>query len=119
MAPLELIFSDVWDPILIFCGSKYYISFINDFYKFMWVYLMNDRTDVHHIFFISQAHVEHLLDTKIKCVQSNWGGEYQKLHNQFFIKWAPPIMCHVLIPISKMVQLNTNIIVLLKSVSFS
>jgi transposase InsO family protein len=29
-------------------------------------------------------HVERLLDTKIKCVQSDWGGEYQKLHTQFF-----------------------------------
>jgi hypothetical protein len=33
-----------------------------------------------------QAHVERLLDTKIKCVQSNWGGEYQKLCHQFFLK---------------------------------
>jgi hypothetical protein len=33
-----------------------------------------------------QAHVERLLDTKIKCVQSDWVGEYQKLHHQFFLK---------------------------------
>jgi hypothetical protein len=25
--------------------------------------------------------LERLPDTKIKCVQSDWGGEYQKLHN--------------------------------------
>jgi transposase InsO family protein len=33
-----------------------------------------------------QVHVERLLDTKIKCVQSDRGGEYQKLHHQFFLK---------------------------------
>jgi hypothetical protein len=33
-----------------------------------------------------QAHVERLLDTKIKCIQSDWGGEYQKLYHQFFLK---------------------------------
>jgi transposase InsO family protein len=32
----------------------------------------------------NRTHVERLLDTKIKCVQSDWGGEYQKLHTQFF-----------------------------------
>jgi hypothetical protein len=28
--------------------------------------------------------VERVLDAKIKCVQSDWGGEYQKIHNTFF-----------------------------------
>lgn len=37
-------------------------------------------------FFIFQTHVKCLIDTKTKCVQSNQGGEYQKLHNQFFTK---------------------------------
>jgi hypothetical protein len=83
--PLELIHSDVSGPAPISVGGyKYYISFIDDFKKFTWIYLMVDRTDVQHIFLTFQAHVERLLDTKIKYVQSNWGGEYQNLHNQFF-----------------------------------
>jgi hypothetical protein len=45
---------------------------------------MTDRTDAQRLFVQFQAHVERLLDTKIKCVQSDWGGEYQKLHTQFF-----------------------------------
>ena len=72
-SPLELIFSDVWGHAPPFVGGfKYYISFIDDFSKFSWIYLQ------------FQAHVERLLDTKIKCVQSDWGGEYQKIHNTFF-----------------------------------
>jgi hypothetical protein len=40
---LELIFSDVWGPTPTFVGGfKYYISFIDDFSKFTWIYLMND-----------------------------------------------------------------------------
>jgi hypothetical protein len=84
-SPLQLVFSDVWGPAPISVGGyKYYISFIDDYSKFTWVYLMQDRTEVQRIFLQFQAHVERLLDTKIKCVQSDWGGEYQKLHNQFF-----------------------------------
>lgn len=45
---------------------------------------MKDRTVAQHIFRLFQAHVERLLNTKIKSVQSDWGGEYQKLHTQFF-----------------------------------
>jgi hypothetical protein len=45
---------------------------------------MVDRSDFQHIFLKFQAHVERFLDTKIKYVQSDWGGEYQHLHNQFF-----------------------------------
>jgi hypothetical protein len=35
---------------------------------------MHDRSEAQHIFVQFQTHVEHLLDTKVKCVQSDWGG---------------------------------------------
>jgi hypothetical protein len=83
--PLEIIHSDVWGPTPISVGGyKYYISFIDDFMKFTWIYLMVDRTEAQHIFLQFQKHVERLLDNKIRCVQFDWGEEYQKLHNQFF-----------------------------------
>jgi hypothetical protein len=44
--PLEIIHSDVWGPAPICVGGyKYYISFIDDFTKFTWIYLMVDRID--------------------------------------------------------------------------
>jgi hypothetical protein len=45
---------------------------------------MHARTDVPRIFIEFKTHVELLLDRKIKCIQSDWGGEYQKIHNTFF-----------------------------------
>lgn len=45
---------------------------------------MHDRTEAQCIFVEFQVHVQRLLDTKIKRVQSDWGGEYQKMNNQFF-----------------------------------
>lgn len=83
---LELVFSDVWGPAPQSVGGyKYYISFIDDFSKFSWIYMMHDRTEAPRIFLQFKVHVERLLDTRIKCVQSDWGGEYQKIHNQFFL----------------------------------
>jgi transposase InsO family protein len=84
-SPLELIYSDVWGPAPVSIdGYKYYISFIDAFSKFKWIYLMHDRTDARRIFLQFQAHVERRLNKNIKCVQSDWGGEYKKLHNRFF-----------------------------------
>lgn len=59
------------------------MSFIDDFSKFTWIYLLKTRADVFTVFIHFQTVVERLLNKKILCVQSDWGGEYQKL-NTFF-----------------------------------
>jgi histone deacetylase 1/2 len=77
-SPLELVFSDVWGPALESFGRfKYYVSFIDDYSKFTWIYLLKKKS---HIF---QNLVERLFDKKILAMQTYWGGEYQKL-NSFF-----------------------------------
>jgi hypothetical protein len=85
LSPLELIYSDVRGPAPQSAGGfKYYISFIDAFSKFTWTYLMHDRSEAPCFFLQFQTHVERLLGTKIKIVQLDWGGEYQKIHNTFF-----------------------------------
>jgi transposase InsO family protein len=82
--PLELIFSDVWGPASDSFGNKnYYVSFIDDFSKFVWIYLIKHRSEVFSIFHQFQALVERRFERKIINVQSDWGGEYEKL-NSFF-----------------------------------
>lgn len=36
-----------------------------------------------HTFLHLQSHVELVLNTKILCLQTNWGGEYRRLNNFF------------------------------------
>jgi histone deacetylase 1/2 len=82
--PLQLIHSDVWGPAIGSSGGfKYYVSFIGDYSCFYWIYLLKHKSDIEQVFYAFQDHVERLVDAKINIVQSDWGGEYHKLHRYF------------------------------------
>lgn len=83
-APLQLIHTDVWGPsIASVNNSKYYVSFVDDFSRYVWIYFLRCKSDVESVFLQFQKHVETMLNTKIRSVQSDWGGEYHRLHNYF------------------------------------
>jgi transposase InsO family protein len=83
-APLEIIHTDVWGPALPSVhNSKFYVSFVDDYSRFVWVYFLKQKSEVEQVFLHFQNHVERMLNTKIKCVQSDWGGEFQRLHAYF------------------------------------
>jgi hypothetical protein len=84
IAPLELVFLDVWCPTPSSVGTKsYYVSFINEYSKFTWIYLLKHKSEVFEKFHLFQQHVERLLNGKIVVVQTDWDGQYQRL-NLFF-----------------------------------
>jgi hypothetical protein len=80
--PLELIFTDVWGPSPFPSnnGNRYYVCFIDDFSKFVWLFPIATKSVVTSIFIQFQKHVENLFDRKIKVVQSDWGGEFRALN---------------------------------------
>jgi histone deacetylase 1/2 len=81
--PLQQIFSDVWGPAPTSVGHhNYYVSFIDDYSKFTWIYLIKKKSDVFHNF---MNFVEQKFSRKIITMQTDWGGEYEKL-NPFFQK---------------------------------
>jgi histone deacetylase 1/2 len=50
--PLELVHTDVWGPAVKSSGGfSYYVSFLDDFSKFSWVYLLKHKSDVEHVFY--------------------------------------------------------------------
>jgi histone deacetylase 1/2 len=82
--PFELIFFDVRGPTPTSVGRKnYYVSFIDDFSKFTWIYMLRFKSEVFECFQNFQTMVERQFDCRILAVQSDWGGEYQSL-NTFF-----------------------------------
>ena len=45
--------------------------------------MLKNKSDVFAKFNLFQQHVERLFDRKILAMQTDWGGEYQKLHSFF------------------------------------
>ena len=84
-APLELIYSDVWGPSPICSrnGFKYYVSFVDAFSRYTWLYPMTRKNDAFAIFQKFQKYVERFFTLKIKLVQTDWGGEYCTLSTFF------------------------------------
>jgi hypothetical protein len=79
-----LIYSDVWGPAVDSFGNKnYYASFIDDFSKFTWLYLLGHKFEVFKFFKEFQCLVEHMFNRKILAMQTDLGGEYEHL-NSFF-----------------------------------
>jgi hypothetical protein len=83
--PLELVISDVWgpSPTLSNNGVRYYVIFVDHYSKFSWLYPIECKSDVFTIFPKFQAYVKHLFDRKIKSIQTDGGGEFQKLRHLF------------------------------------
>jgi histone deacetylase 1/2 len=82
--PLEIIYSDVWGPAQVsVSGHRFYVSFVDAYSRFTWLYLLKHKFEVFTVFTQFQKHVERLLNRKILHVQTDWGGEYEKLHPFF------------------------------------
>jgi hypothetical protein len=83
--PLELVRSNVWGPVVVSVGKKrYYVSFVDDFSRFTWIYFLKYKSEVFQKFHEFQNLVERQFDRKILAMQTDWGGEYQKLNSLFF-----------------------------------
>jgi hypothetical protein len=64
--PLDLVFSDVWVPARVLSSneSRYYVSFLDNFSKFCWLYPISSKSDIHSAFLRFQNNVERQLKLK-------------------------------------------------------
>ena len=75
---LELVHTDVWGPapVASLGGSYYYVTFIDDSTRKVWVYFMKNKHEVFSVFKRWKAMVENETNLKLKCLRSDNGGEY-------------------------------------------
>lgn len=75
-----LIYSYVWSsPILSTSGYCYFLLFLDDYSKFMWIYFMKQKSKVFTIFQQFKNLIETQFNTKIKQLLTDWGGEYHNV----------------------------------------
>jgi transposase InsO family protein len=74
---LELVLSDVWEsPVSSLGGAKYFVSFIDDYSRRLWVFPIKKKSDVFAVFKAFKARVELESEKRIKCLRTDNGGEY-------------------------------------------
>ncbi len=75
--PLEMSHSNVWTAkIESIGGCMYYVNFIDDHTRKVWVYFMKHKGEVFQHFFNFIAMVEKEKGVSIICLRFNGGGEY-------------------------------------------
>ena len=69
--PLEVVHSDVWGPTKTksLVGSSYYVTFIDDYSRKVWVYFMKAKSEVFDHFKKFKNQVEKEMGMYIKCLR--------------------------------------------------
>jgi Integrase core domain len=75
---IELIHSDICDSNrgVTQGGSKYFITFIDDYFRFCYTYFLKTRDEMLNKFKISKSEVENQQEKRIKILRSDQDGEY-------------------------------------------
>ena len=75
---LELVHTDVWRIAQVYSlgGSYYYVTFIDDATRKVWVYFLRQKSNVFQTFKKWKCLVENETSRKLKFLRSDNGGEY-------------------------------------------
>ena len=60
-------------PVSSLGGSRFYVTFIDDFSRKVWVYFLKHKSDVFGTFKNWKAEVENQNSLKVKCLRSDNG----------------------------------------------
>ena len=85
---LELVHSDVCGPITpsFIGGNRFYVTFVDDFSRKTWVYLLKHKSEVFGYFKTWKWKVEKQSGKKIKCLRTDRGGEYLSREYKAFLE---------------------------------
>ena len=77
-APFELVHYDVWGPYPIMSptGFKYFVTFIDDFSRVTWLYLMKSRVELFSHFSACCAEIQTQFHISIQTLRSDNAKEY-------------------------------------------
>ena len=81
---LEIIHTDICRPFDVpsFGGEKYFITFIDDYSRYCYIYLIKEKSQAVDILEIYVNEVERQLEKNVKIIRSDRGGEYYGKYNE-------------------------------------
>ena len=76
--PFFLILSDIWRPSTIpnISGSRWLVTFTDDYTRVSWIYLLKNKYNVSHIFPVFCTMVQNQFGKKIKKIRSDNARDY-------------------------------------------
>ncbi|GJV93402.1 putative RNA-directed DNA polymerase [Tanacetum coccineum] len=82
---LDLVYCDVWGPapLLSFEGHTYFMLCVDHHSRYKWIYHLTQKSDVYSTFKSFVQMVKRQFTTKLKNVQTDWGGEFRNLASFF------------------------------------
>ena len=77
-SPFELVHTDVWSPcrIAFILGFQYFVTFIDDYSRCTWLFLMNSRVELYSIFQKFYVEIQTQFNIFICVLQSDNAREY-------------------------------------------
>jgi len=84
----EIVHSDVWgiSPIISHAGYKYFVTFIDDYSRYTWVYFLQNKSEVFFMFKLFLVLVNTQFSATIKTLRSDSRGEYMSNDFQSFLQ---------------------------------
>jgi hypothetical protein len=83
--PFELIHCDIWGPYKIasFSGAKYFLTIVDDYSRFTWVFFMHHKSETQHLLsnFFSFVHTQ--FHVSIANIRVDNGGEFFSIRDFF------------------------------------
>jgi hypothetical protein len=77
MCLLQHIHSDMhMVPVPTSSGYRYWVTFIDDWSRYGWIYLLKRKLDIFEVFKVFKAFIELQYGMPIKCLHNDKGGEY-------------------------------------------
>lgn len=102
MHPLDKVHCNLWGPApILYCQQfKYYVSFVDDYTRFCWLFPLKRKSDFFSCFVKFHALVENQFDRKLKVLQIDGGSEFTSMalknhlsghgvHQQFACPYTP------------------------------
>jgi transposase InsO family protein len=83
-APFDLVHSDVWGPAPFTTegGCRYFVIFVDDYFRFTWIYMLKHRSDLVPVFQTFHKMIQTQFSRTIKVFQSDNAQEY---HDKSFL----------------------------------